>query len=803
MTATAATSSGVASPESISTTRPRLLAAGGWAYSVAIGLSACLLFTLELMVGLLLLPMLGGAPSVWATTLGFFQLVLLLGYLYAHVSVTRLGRLGPVLHLVLALVAVVALLLGPRPGDLDFDNLHPVLQVLATLAVAVGLPAFVLCATTPLLSAWLTAYVAAAKASAPATDVKPSGDPYRLYVVSNAGSLLALLAYPLLVEPSLGLSTQRVVWSVFFVVLVALLALVGALRLATSAVMGRRSDASGDAASAESGDVEHLAVRRVARWLFLAAVPCGLLSAVTNFITADLISAPLLWVGPLGLYLATFIVAFSARGRQPVVIATALAPVMATLLWAPFAFPAAWPTLPLLLLELAGFGVIALTLHGALAADRPSPSRLTFFYLVVSAGGVLGGAFVGFVAPVVFPGVWEYPILLVAALAGIPVLGIRLAGSGAAAPVAPPHAPAPSGAGTAPEAQSAPARQGLNLRPFVAGARGRLVPFVAIGVVCAVPIAIAEPVELVAILPFLGLGGLILLVGAKPRMLSAMTALILAAIMIFPPAAPIYQERDFFGVVQVRRDASVTIMWHGTTNHGGQWTDPSRSREPRGYYDRRGPLGDIMTLAQARGGQNIGITGLGSGGIAAYERPNDYMTFFEIDPAVIRVAEDTSLFTYLAQAPNRPTAVLGDGRLELRKIPNATYDLMILDAFSGDSPPTHLLTVEALRDDLRVLKPGGLLLVHVSNRYYDLAPAVVADAQGLGMTTLSRTWSPTQAEKDGGAQASEWVVASADPDQLAALPSSWGSIRAADRPITDDYPDVLRFAKFGTWLTTK
>jgi SAM-dependent methyltransferase len=345
--------------------------------------------------------------------------------------------------------------------------------------------------------------------------------------------------------------------------------------------------------------------------------------------------------------------------------------------------------------------------------------------------------------------------------------------------------------------------RGLNLRPFVAGARGRLAPFIVIGTACVLPIGLSRPVELVAVVPFLALGGLILLVGAKPRMLSAMTALVLSAMVLFPPVAPIYRERDFFGVVEVRRDATVTIMWHGTTNHGGQWTDPARSREPRGYYDRRGPLGDVMAVAQARGGQNIGIIGLGAGGIAAYERANDYVTFFEIDPAVIRVAQDTSLFTYLAQAPNRPTVILGDGRLELRKIPDATYDLLILDAFSGDSPPTHLLTVEALRDDLLVLKPGGLLLVHVSNRYYDLAPAVVAGAEQLGMTALTRTWSPTEAEKDSGAQASEWVIAAADPSQLHGLSASWASIRPADRPITDDYPDVLRFAKFGSWLTAQ
>ena len=777
-------------PTSREEAAPRLVAAAGWAYAFAIGLSACLLFTLELMVGLLLLPLLGGAPSVWATTLGFFQLVLLLGYLYAHLSVTRLGRLGPIVHFALAIAAVAALVFGPKMADVHFDSMHPVLQVLATLAVVVGLPSFLLCATTPLLSAWLTTVLSATTGAA----VGEGKDPYRLYVVSNAGSLLALLAYPLAIEPALGLGDQRLVWGAGFGVLVVLLTVVGALRVWAA---GRARDTAGErtaGGSASPTEQERIAARRVARWLFLAAVPCGLLSAVTNFITADLISAPLLWVGPLGIYLATFIVAFSARGRRPVVVATSLAPAMATLLWIPFGYSALWPTLPLLLLELFGFGVIALTLHGALAADRPGPSRLTFFYLVVSAGGVIGGAFVGFVAPVIFPGIWEYPILLVAALAGIPLLRGGL--GTATAPAAP--APAPA---AAPPAGPAP-RRGLDLQPFVSGARGRLTPYLIIGAACCVPIALTRPAVLVAVVPFMVIGGFILLVGARPRMLTATTGIVLASVVLVQPLAPIYAERDFFGVVTVKREDGVTTMWHGTTPHGSQAADPAGSHQPRGYYDRRGPLGDIMALAQARGGQQIGVVGLGAGVIAAYERPTDQMTFFEIDPAVVRVAQDPSLFTYLSQAPNEPAVVVGDGRLELRKIPDASYDLLILDAFSGDAIPTHLITVEALRDDLRVLKPGGLLIVHVSNRYYDLAPAVAAGVEELGMTAQVRDFAPTQAELDAGVKSSEWLVATRSPGVLAPLAANgWSTVLPADRPITDDYPDVLRFARFGSWLT--
>jgi SAM-dependent methyltransferase len=750
--------------------------AGGWIFSAAIGLSACLLFTLELMVGQMLLPLLGGAPSVWATTLGFFQLVLLLGYLYAHVSVTRLGRWGPLVHLALAAAALTAMAAGPRVGDLHFEALHPVLQVLAALTLAVGMPAFVLCATTPLLSAWLRAVL---RARRPGQSESAGRDPYRLYVVSNAGSLVALLAYPLVVQPVLGLSLQRSVWSACFVVLAALLA-------ATSLARLRAGSHAADPTSARAGETgpvpdDRLGVLRVVRWLFLAAVPCGLLSAVTNFIVADLVSAPLLWVGPLAVYLATFIVAFSARGARPVAFATRLAPGLVTLLWIPFGYSAVWPTLPLLLLELGGFAVIALTLHGRLAADRPAPSRLTFFYLVVSAGGVLGGAFVGFIAPIVFPGIWEYPILLVAALLGAPAVGVRLA------TVAP---------------KSAEKRRRPDFGPLVEGTRLRLAPYAVIGLCCAVSVGMAKPMILLVLLPFLLIGGLVLAFGAKPRLLAATTALVIAALVAVQPVSVVFAERDFFGIVTVRRSDNVTSLWHGTTNHGSQWVDPSRSRDPRTYYDRRGPLGDAMAMALARGGQNIGIVGLGAGSIAAYERASDHITFFEIDPAVVRVAEDPSLFTYLSQAPNQPQVVIGDGRLELRRIADATYDVLILDAFSGDAIPTHLLSLEAFRDDMRVLKPGGLLVVHISSRYYDLAPAVAAATHQLGLVAAARSWQPDRAELDDGALPCQWVVASRDAGQLAGLsPVDWKAIDTTAQPITDDFPDVLRFARFGSWLT--
>ena len=498
----------------------------------------------------------------------------------------------------------------------------------------------------------------------------------------------------------------------------------------------------------------------------------------------------MLWVGPLGIYLATFIVAFSDRGRRPVRIATVMAPAMATLLWIPFGFPALWPTLVLLGLELFGFGVVALALHGALAADRPSPARLTMFYLAVSVGGVIGGSFVGFLAPLVFPAIWEYPILIAASFLGMPAVRSAVRRATGALPA------------TAAVPALARSGRGSGFRAMAAGARERLVPYSIVGLLFAAPAVIVHPLGLIVLTLLLLIGAFILLLGAQPRMMAIGTALVLVAMVAVQPLSPIYRERDFFGVSEVSRNDVATTLWHGTTNHGSQSTDPSRSFEPRGYYARRGPLGDVMTLAQSSGPREIAVIGLGAGEMAAYERPVDHMTYFEIDPAVVRIASDPTLFTYLSQAPNRPKVVTGDGRVEIAKVPDASYDLLILDAFSGDSIPTHLLTVEALRDDLRVLRPGGLLLVHDSNRYYDLTPAVAAGCLEVGMASMSRLYTPTQADIDGGASGSEWVVAARAPDQLATLTArGWTKPAPADRPITDDFPDVLRFARFDAWLT--
>ena len=775
-------------------------------FATAIGLSAFLLFWIEPLIGQIVLPVFGGTPAAWATVLVFFQVEVLLGYLYGHASVTRLGpRRGAIVHLVLLGLAIGWLVLMPvRPAELQTSELPAAIDVLRLLVLAVGLPVILLTATTPLVSAWFVASQRRRERAAPA------GDPYRLYALSNAASLGALLGYPLVIGRLVGLSRQTEIWAIGFIILSAALGLAalmvvrGAGRrmldaapeaLAPSmkgsvtvdavadidgpADAGDRGATHEDAATSED-DTGPRRSRRLA-WVLLAAVPSGLLAAVTNVISVDLIAAPLLWIGPLAIYLGSFIVAFSERGRRVVPLAVSLAPAAITLLWIPTGSVGGWPILPFIALEWAGLAVVATALHGRLAQDRPPPARLTEFYLVQSIGGVVGGAFVALVAPTFFDGVWELPILLVAALVALAVTGSR-----------------PERLGD--RIRDAPPRRGvLDLRPFVDGAVARLAPFVVVAVAITALMVVEGSIATPVVVRWFLVGGLILLVGGPPRFMVLSTAAVLALATFVLPSPALFADRSFFGVSTVTRtpDGRWTELMNGTTVHGTQSTDPVLALQPTFYYAASGPLGDVFReLALDRpAGAAIGVVGLGTGAVAAYVQPGQSMTFFEIDPVVVRVATDPRYFTYLAETPTVPRIVLGDGRISLRNEPDASFDLLVLDAFSSDAVPAHLLTVEALLDDRRVLRSGGVLAIHVSNRYYDLAPALGAAGARLGMTVLERRYSPTPEESDAGAGPSIWVVATSDAATAGRFRAAgWRETRHEGiEALTDDRPDVLRF----------
>ena len=749
---------------------------GSWAVSVVpaacgvgIFLSACLLFLLEPLVGLLVLPTFGGVPATWATVLCFFQGVLVLGYLYSHVSISRLDpRRGAILHAAVVALALGAAVVAPsRYRDLIVPGTPVALNLLGMLALTVGPAAFLMTTTTPLVSSWYVLLKG---------DHAGRADPYWLYALSNAGSLLAVLAYPLVVEPAVGLGSQRAAWLVGFGVL-CLLLLGLAVRIGVR-IGGRLRGVPGAAEERHSVDALPIPIARRMRWLLLAAIPSGLLAAVTNFITTDLISAPLLWVGPLAIYLVSLIVVFSPRGRRLIRPAVILAPVAITLLWVPIGSVGGWPAVPLLLLQLGGFAVVALALHGLLAEDRPPAASLTTFYLVIAVGGVLGSAFVAIVAPVAFKGIWEFPLLLVGALVAI-ALCID----------AGPWSRATGGGFAAGSARA--------LGTLTSGAWRRLVPYALVGIVLVVALTSARSTALAVATDWLLVGAVVLLFGARPGVLAVLTAIVLTLGVFVLPPAPVFQDRDFFGVIQVLRppDGLTTDLKNGTTVHGSQWRDAARRNEPVNEFAASGPAGDIFTALRAGSteGRSIGVVGLGAGELAAYAQPADRLTIFEISPLDVQVASDPRYFTYLADAPIRPLVLIGDGRLLVEASDSGVFDVLFLDAFSSDAVPVHLLTVEAILADLRATRSDGVLAFHLSNRYYDLEPAVASAVESQGLTALVRDFVPSPAEVGQRTARSQWLVASRDAGFLARLSAvGWKPAARRTSPLTDDHPDITR-----------
>ncbi len=707
-------------------------------FIAAIGLSAFTLFTLELQAGRLVLPLFGGTPAVWTTVLCFFTGVVFLGYAYAHVIATRLGpRAGGVAHVAIAAAAVTGTLLAPRElGGLQFPGLDPALNVLALLAVVVGPPALLLATTTPLLSAWFAGR---------------GRDPWWLYAVSNGASLAGLLAYPFVIEPFVPLSAQRTALLVLVALFMALL--VGVVASAPRGIHAERP----------SPATPRPPLARVAAWVFVAAIPAGLLSATTTAIATDQVSTPLLWVGPLAIYLGSFVIAFSERGRRVLPLAEKLVPAAVTVTWVTFVARVSW-SVPVLLATLLGaFAIIAVTVHGRLALSRPHDAHLTGFYLAVSGGGLLATAFVALLAPLVFSGVYEYPILLVGALAALAILPG-------------PARPSPSGPGA-----------------MLRAAGIRLLPFVIVGAVLLTTMTADSQLLFAGVV--LLFGALVILVSSGPRSMAVGTAVAIVTLMlVFSPPYEV-RVRTFFGITEIRSAENGTAFSeiHGTTLHGIQFTDERRS-EPTAYFVRSGPLGDVFAELQSRrpDGASIGVVGLGVGTIAAYGRPIDTMTYFEVDRAVIDLARDTRYFTYLADAPTPPRVVLGDGRLSLTAAPAGSFDVLILDAFSSDAVPAHLLTREAMQAYKRVLRPGGVIVFQLTNRHFDLTPAVAETARSVGLQSRTKEYTPPDADREQlGAQASRWLV-TGTPEVIAGFDARGWTRPDRGRILTDDYTSILQ-----------
>jgi SAM-dependent methyltransferase len=615
---------------------------------------------------------------------------------------------------------------------------------------AAGAAGFVLASTTPLLSAWYAGRGA---------------DPWWLYAISNGASLAALLAYPFLVEPFVALSAQRAMVVVGLVDYAALVAVIVRQGLAVSA----------PAPSAAASPAATLTRGRQALWLVAAMVPAGLLAATTNFLQTDLIAAPFIWIGPLAVYLASFVVAFSERGRRAVPIAQRLAPAAATLMWIPFVHPGDWPAIAIVAVELVTLFILAVAIHGGLALDRPDTSQLTRFYLVLSAGGVLATGFVALLAPIVFNDIYEYPTLIVLGLVVLALLDGRRPG-------------------WLPDL-------GSDARAAAVALAWRIVPYVAVG--AALLWLVAGDPAASSIRELLVIGGVAVALALTPRIAAITTLLAIVAATLITATDPtlirqLSQVRTFYGVIEVVTSGNVNAEYSGTTLHGLQFTDTKRG-VPTTYYTRSGPLGSVLGDLRARkAGAAIGVVGLGVGTIATYAEAHDQLTFFEIDPAVIRIAHDPAYFTFLGDAPVAPRIVEGDGRLSLQAMPAASFDLLVLDAFSSDAVPAHLLTREAMEAYMRTLQPGGILAFHLSNNYYDLPIAVAATARSLGLDARLLAYAPDPAAvSQEGAARSVWVVVGKPEDIVRFTFKGWLQIAPGGPVLTDDYPDLSRVLRWG------
>ncbi len=642
--------------------------------AATIFLSAFLLFQLQPMVGKLVLPWFGGSAGVWTTCLLFFQTLLLLGYLYSHLVVRHLSHRGQVrLHGGLLLAALLTLPLRLHPFFRPSSGKEPLGHLLGLLTLTVGLPYLLLSTTGPLVQAWVA---------------RRGRAPYRLFALSNLASMLALVSYPLLVEPFLPLKAQSWLWSAGFLTFAGL---VFFLALRNAHEVDGVQVPQEPAASPGTG--------QKLLWIALAAVPSMLLMAVTTHLSTNVAPIPFLWILPLGLYLLSFILCFEGSrwyqrglflGLLPILLLIMSLSLRPDFRW----MNHRWDVLSKaafrlgsvrgqVLLFNAGLFVACMVAHGELARRRPHPQFLTGFYLRLSLGGALGGIFVALVAPRLFTTYLELPLGLAAAAV---VAGLSLA---------------------------------WDQRPMhrwqrpVAGAMGLLA---------------------------LGLGFHAFRLNRPDNQIT------------------IARGRNFYGTLAVfdNLDHTWRTLAHGTITHGGQFLDPVKASRPATYYSLDSGVGLAIASLKEQP-RKLGLVGLGTGSLAAYGRPGDRLRFYEINPLVEPFAR--RYFTYLGQGRATTEVVLGDARLSLEAEPTQGYDLLAIDAFSSDAIPVHLLTREAFALYFRHLAPGGVLAVHVSNRYLDLQPVVRASVDAFGRRARVVD---TESDPEEGSYGSTWVLITQD-----------------------------------------
>jgi SAM-dependent methyltransferase len=728
-----------------------------WLFVLTILVGSFLLFLVQPMVARMVLPKLGGAPAVWNSAMLVYQALLLGGYAYAHWLGRFTLRRQAVIHVALLVAAAlwlpiaIAEIAPPAPGQ-------EALWVPLLLTASIGPVFFAVAAQAPLMQRWFAADARA-------------GDPYYLYAASNLGSFAGLISYPALVEPSLPLAAQSWGWTAGYALLFLLVAASAAARWRGGTVAG------GDdiAAPAEPRPT----LRRQFHWLLIAAVPSGLMLSTTTHLTTDIVAMPLLWVLPLGLYLLSFVIAFSTLDGLKQIF-TAIAPAVLLIAGGQALLSTGGGTMLVALMSLVMLFVVATALHSYLHHLRPSPQHLTLFYLVMSAGGVLGGLFAALFAPLLFNWVYEHPLLVLAAAALLPLPALL------------------------------PWNQWFKVkRPVLLVAA--LLLFA--GAACWRLSANwdgtfhGNNALWAGLILFIGL----LVIGWRWAYIAVLMLLMLGVggVDTLQKGADGMRVRSYFGVYTVTDDSyrHQRRLAHGTTLHGLQRTDAPHQLEPTTYYGHQSGVGLTLDQAQALAGPqaSVGVVGLGAGTLACYRQPRQHWTFFEIDPVMVDIARDPSKFTFLSRCAPAMPIVIGDARLQIAKQPAGQFDILVIDAFSSDAIPLHLLTREAIGIYARALRPDGILLIHISNRFFNLEPVLAAEAKARGWSAAIRMDPTGEDEADSALTGSNWVAFTATPRRMRQLtgglepraaakwPGVWVPLEA--RPYfdrwTDDYASTL------------
>lgn len=726
--------------------------------AVTLFLSAFLLFSVQPFFAKLVLPRLGGSPAVWSVAMVFFQSVLLAGYGYAHFLTSRVPlKAAVIVHVCLLAAAALALPIAIPEGWARPPADGQAYWLFGLFCVSVGLPFFAVSANGPLLQAWFSR-----------SGHSHAKDPYFLYSASNIGSIASLVLYVLLVEPFSDMAQQSNYWTIGFVILAVLIAACGMTAMAQAG--GAAQPAASGLRESARADTKAVWRERLV-WTACAFLPSALLVSVTAYISTDVAAAPFLWIVPLALFLLTFVIAFQ---KTPVIAhktVEKLFPFLVILLLFLTLVSLHLPIMFAIVLHFLGFFAVALCSHGMLAERRPRAERLTEFYFAMSIGGVLGGVFSSFAAMHLFNWIAEYPLLLIAALFTAPVI--------------------------------------RGDRPFVR--------FLTCGGLAAAAVVSLSLIDRAGLLPTVSDYGSLFLLNAvfgllalyflfrDPKASLFLCCAMFGATFVFTSFfLSAVSERSFFGVVRIIDDAKTGVrkLQHGTTLHGAtrlaDIDSPNVRPVPLTYYGDQGGMSIAIAAARRNFGGRLaysGVIGVGAGSLACRFQPGENLDLYEIDPAIVRISKDPHLFPFLSACGQDARIIVGDGRIEAAGVAPGAYDLLVVDAFSSDSIPVHLLTREAVELFMSKIRPDGLLVMHISNNHLELESVVSAVAKSLGLSVRVGYFSPEKNAETLGMETSSDVAVLARHDAAFGHLLEDSHWRAVDpgstKPWTDGYSNVL------------